>query len=308
MLKYIIRRVLISLLTMLFLIIATFFLMRIIPGSPFINDDESVAAQKQYEQLNAKYGLDKPLMEQFGIYMKGLLHGDMGDSLIKKGKSVADIIANTAVVTMRLGLVAFVFSMIVGMALGITAALSKSRALNNFVMLLSTIGVSVPNFLLAVFLMIVFAVNLHIFPTVGLKTPLHYVLPTIAVSLHPIAMISRLTRTSMMEVMRQDYMILAKSKGTARWLVIIKHGLRNALLPVVTYAGPLIASLLTGSFVVETLFSIPGIGSEFVSSVTNRDYTLIMGLTIFMGLLVIVMNLLSDLVAAVVDPRIKLDK
>ena len=308
MLKYIIRRVLISLLTMLFLIIATFFLMRIIPGSPFINDDESVAAQKQYEQLNAKYGLDKPLMEQFGIYMKGLLHGDMGDSLIKKGKSVADIIANTAVVTMRLGLVAFVFSMIVGMALGITAALSKSRALNNFVMLLSTIGVSVPNFLLAVFLMIVFAVNLHIFPTVGLKTPLHYVLPTIAVSLHPIAMISRLTRTSMMEVMRQDYMILAKSKGTARWLVIIKHGLRNALLPVVTYAGPLIASLLTGSFVVETLFSIPGIGSEFVSSVTNRDYTLIMGLTIFMGLLVIAMNLLSDLVAAVVDPRIKLDK
>lgn len=308
MLKYIIRRVLISLLTMLFLIIATFFLMRIIPGSPFINDDESVAAQKQYEQLNAKYGLDKPLMEQFGIYMKGLLHGDMGDSLIKKGKSVADIIANTAVVTMRLGLVAFVFSMIVGMALGITAALSKSRALNNFVMLLSTIGVSVPNFLLAVFLMIVFAVNLHIFPTVGLKTPLHYVLPTIAVSLHPIAMISRLTRTSMMEVMRQDYMILAKSKGTARWKVIIKHGLRNALLPVVTYAGPLIASLLTGSFVVETLFSIPGIGSEFVSSVTNRDYTLIMGLTIFMGLLVIVMNLLSDLVAAVVDPRIKLDK
>ena len=308
MLKYIIRRVLISLLTMLFLIIATFFLMRIIPGSPFINDDESVAAQKQYEQLNAKYGLDKPLMEQFGIYMKGLLHGDMGDSLIKKGKSVADIIANTAVVTMRLGLVAFVFSMIVGVALGITAALSKSRALNNFVMLLSTIGVSVPNFLLAVFLMIVFAVNLHIFPTVGLKTPLHYVLPTIAVSLHPIAMISRLTRTSMMEVMRQDYMILAKSKGTARWLVIIKHGLRNALLPVVTYAGPLIASLLTGSFVVETLFSIPGIGSEFVSSVTNRDYTLIMGLTIFMGLLVIVMNLLSDLVAAVVDPRIKLDK
>lgn len=133
-------------------------------------------------------------------------------------------------------------------------------------------------------------------------------LPTIAVSLHPIAMISRLTRTSMMEVMRQDYMILARSKGTPKWQVIIKHGLRNALLPVVTYAGPLIASLLTGSFVVETLFSIPGIGSEFVSSVTNRDYTLIMGLTIFMGFLVIVMNLLSDLVAAAVDPRIKLDK
>lgn len=308
MLKYIARRVLIGLLTMIFLITATFFLMRIIPGSPFINDDESVAAQKQYEQLNAKYGLDKPLTEQYAIYMRGLIHGDLGDSLIKKGKSVVDIIGNTAPVTMRLGLTGFIFSMVVGISLGVIAALSKSRTLNNFVMFLSTLGVSVPNFLLAVFLMLVFGVYLDIFPIIGLKTPLHYVLPTIAVSLHPIAMISRLTRTSMMEVMRQDYMVLAKSKGTAKWLVIIKHGLRNALLPVVTYAGPLIANLLTGSFVVETLFSIPGIGSEFVGSVTNRDYTLIMGLTIFMGFLVIVMNLLSDVVSAWVDPRIKLDK
>jgi len=308
MLKYIARRVFIGLLTMLFLITATFYLMRIIPGSPFINDDESVAAQKQYEQLEAKYGLDKPLSEQFAIYMKGLAHGDLGDSLIKKGKSVTDIISTTAPVTMRLGLTAFVFSMVVGIGLGITAALSKSRTLNNFVMLLSTIGVSVPNFLLALFLMLVFGVYFKIFPTIGLKTPLHYVLPTIAVSLHPVAMISRLTRTSMMEVMRQDYMVLAKSKGTAQWVVVLKHGLRNALLPVVTYAGPLIANLLTGSFVVETLFSIPGIGSEFVGSVTNRDYTLIMGLTIFMGFLVIVMNLLSDVVSAWVDPRIKLDK
>ena len=257
MVNYITRRVLIGVLTMLFLITATFFLMRIIPGSPFINDDESVAAQKQFEQLEAKYGLDRPLAEQYGIYMKGLLRGDLGDSLIKKGKSVVDIIATTAPVTMRLGLTAFVFSMVVGIGLGIVAALSKKRIVNNFVMLLSTIGVSVPNFLLAVFLMLVFGVTLNLFPTVGLKTPLHYVLPTIAVSLHPIAMISRLTRTSMMEVMRQDYMILAKSKGTSKWGVILKHGLRNALLPVVTYAGPLIASLLTGSFVVETLFSIP---------------------------------------------------
>ena len=308
MARYIVHRILIGLLTMLFLITATFFLMRIIPGSPFINDDESVAAQKQFEQLEAKYGLDKPLLEQYGIYMKGLLHGDLGDSLIKKGKSVVEIIGNTAPVTMRLGLTAFAFSLVVGITLGIVAALSKKRAINNFVMLLSTIGVSVPNFLLAVFLMLVFGVALNLFPTVGLKTPLHYVLPTIAVSLHPIAMISRLTRTSMMEVMRQDYMILAKSKGTSKLKVIVKHGLRNALLPVVTYAGPLIASLLTGSFVVETLYSIPGIGSEFVSSVTNRDYTLIMGLTIFMGFLVIVMSLVSDLVAAMVDPRIKLDK
>lgn len=232
MLNYIVRRILVGILTMLFLITATFFLMRVIPGSPFVNDDESVAAQKQYEQLEAKYGLDKPLWEQYIIYMKGLLHGDLGESLIRKGKTVVGIIGKTAPVTMRLGLTAFVFSMVVGIGLGIAAALSKRRWVNNFVMLLSTIGVSVPNFLLAVFLMLVFCVSLSIFPTIGLKTPLHYVLPTIAVSMHPIAMISRLTRTSMMEVMRQDYMVLARSKGTAPWKVVIKHGLRNGLLPM----------------------------------------------------------------------------
>ena len=185
--------------------------MRIIPGSPFINDDESVAAQKQYEQLERKHGLDKPLLEQYGIYMKGLIHGDLGESLIRKGKTVVDIIGTTAPVTMRLGLTAFVFPW--WWTLDRVLALSKRRWINNFVMLLSTIGVSVPNFLLAVFLMLVFCVGLGLFPTIGLKTPLHYVLPTIAVSLHPIAMISRLTRTSMMEVMRQDYMILARSKA-----------------------------------------------------------------------------------------------
>lgn len=212
--------------------------MRIIPGSPFINDDESVAAQKQFEQLEEKYGLNKPLLVQYGIYMKDLLHADLGESMIKKGRTVLDIIATTAPVTMRLGLTAFVFSMVVGIGLGIVAALSKKRLVNNFVMLLSTIGVSVPNFLLAVFLMLVFGVGLQIFPTVGLKTPLHYVLPTIAVSLHPIAMISRLTRTSMMEVMRQDYMVLAKSKGTGKLMVILKHGLRNALLRWSPMRGP----------------------------------------------------------------------
>lgn len=308
MARYIARRILIGILTMLFLVTVTFFLMRIIPGSPFISDDPSAAAQRQYELLTKEYGLDKPLPEQFAIYMGQLIHGDLGTSLIKKGKEVTDIIATTAPVTMRIGLLAFVFSMVVGIGLGIAAALSKRRFISNFVMFLSTIGVSVPNFLVAVFLIIFFCVNLHLFPSIGLDTPASYVLPVFAVSLHPIAMISRLTRTSMMEVMRQDYMTLAKSKGTAKIVVVIKHGLTNALLPVVTYAGPLIANLLTGSVVVETLFSIPGIGSEFVSSVTNRDYTLIMGLTIFMGFLVIVMNLVSDLAAAAIDPRIKLDK
>ncbi len=308
MAKYILKRLTIGLLTMVVLITATFFLERVIPGSPFINDDDTAAAQKAYEALNEKYGLDKPWGEQYVIYMKGLLRGDLGESLIRKGQQVTEIIARSAPVTARLGLVAFCFSRVVGISLGTVAAFSKRRSVTAATMVVSTIGVSVPNFLIGLCLMIVFGVNLKWFPVLGLKTARSYVLPVIALSLHPIAMITRLTKSSMQEVMRQDYMVLAKSKGSGHLKVILLHGIKNAMLPVITYAGPLIANLMTGSFVIESLFSIPGIGAEYVSSVSNRDYTLIMGLTIFLGFLIILCNLLSDIAAAVVDPRIKLEK
>ena len=174
--------------------------------------------------------------------------------------------------------------------------------------MIATLGVSLPSFIVALLLMIAFGVQLKIFPLIGLDGPLNYVLPVIALSLSPIAMVTRLTRSSLRDVMNKDYIILARSKGTADLTVVIKHALRNALLPVITYCGPLFASLVTGSFVIETLFTIPGIGREFVSSVNNRDYTLIMGLTIFLGAVVILMTLITDIVAAIVDPRIKLDK
>lgn len=308
MAKYFIKRLLIGLVTLFVLSTVTFFLMRIVPGSPFINDDESPAAIRAFEQLQARYHLDKPLFEQYLIYLQGILKGDLGESMLRKGMSVTYIIKRSSLVTARLAVIAFCVSMAAGITLGITAALSKKRWVNNVVMFISTIGVSVPGFLLGVLLLIVFGVKLRWLPTMGLKTPLHYVMPAIALSFHPIAMISRLTRTSMMEVMRQDYIVLARSKGDSMLKVILLHGLKNAMLPVITYAGPMVANMLTGSFVVETLFTVPGIGAEFVTSIGNRDYTLIMGLTIFMGVVVIIMNLISDMAAAVVDPRIRLGK
>lgn len=309
MAKYIIKRLLVGIVTLLVLITITFFLERAIPGSPFVRtDDESPAMEKAYEELNAKYGLDKPLMEQYVIYLKGLVHGDLGESLITAGRKVTDIIAESIPVTARLALTAFLFSMVVGITLGTLAAFSKRQWVTWLSMVVSTIGVSVPNFLIGLGLLLLFGVQLRWLPILGLKSPLHYILPTIALSLHPIAMVTRLTKSSMQEVMRQDYMTLSRSKGSGKLKVIVLHGIKNALLPVVTYAGPLIASLMTGSVVIESLFTIPGIGAQYVSSVNNRDYTLIMGLTIFMGFLIIVFNLLSDVVAAMVDPRIKVGK
>ena len=193
-----------------------------------------------------------------------------------------------------------------GITLGTTAALSKRKWVNNVCMFVATIGVSVPSFLLSMFLIIIFGVELRLLPFVGLRTPANYVLPIIALSLYPISMIARLTRSSMLEVMKQDYIILARSKGTSYKMVVIKHALKNAMLPVVTYAGPAFAFMLTGSFVVETIFSIPGTGKEFVSNISNRDYQMIMGLTLFLGALIITFNIITDIVAAMIDPRIKL--
>ena len=194
----------------------------------------------------------------------------------------------------------------VGVFLGTAAAFSKQKWVSGAVAFLSTIGVSVPSFLLALLMMLVFGVLLGWLPIVGLSSWQHYIMPSIALALSPIAMITRLVRTSLMEVMRQDYMVLARSKGTSELKVIIRHALKNALVPVITYAGPLIATLLTGSFVVETLFSVPGIGAEFVNSVSNRDYTLIMALTIFYGSFIIIANIVTDLITAAMDPRIRL--
>ena len=304
MFKYVLKRVLIGFVTLFVLGSATFFLMKATPGSPV--NGERFKSKEAQELAIIRYGLDRPVFEQYTMYLNNLAHGDLGDSYVKEGVYVDKTIADTFPVTARLGGVAFLFALVVGITLGTTAALSKRKWVNNVCMFVATIGVSVPSFLLSMFLIIIFGVELRLLPFVGLRTPANYVLPVIALSLYPISMIARLTRSSMLEVMKQDYIILARSKGTSYKMVVIKHALKNAMLPVVTYAGPAFAFMLTGSFVVETIFSIPGTGKEFVSNISNRDYQMIMGLTLFLGALIITFNIITDIVAAMIDPRIKL--
>ena len=304
MLKYVLKRVLIGFITLFVLGSATFFLMKAVPGSPV--NGERYRTEEAQRLAIIRYGLDKPVFEQYTAYLGRLAHGDLGESYIKEGVYVDQTIAMTFPVTARLGGITFVFALLVGITLGTTAALSSKKWVNNLCMFIATIGVSVPSFLLGMFLIIIFGVELRLLPVVGLRTPANYVLPVIALSLYPISMIARLTRSSMLEVMKQDYIILARSKGTPYKKVVIKHALKNAMLPVVTYAGPAFAFMLTGSFIVETLFSIPGTGREFVSNISNRDYQMIMGLTLFLGALIITFNILTDIISAIVDPRIKL--
>lgn len=304
MFKYVVKRLLIGLVTLFVLASATFFLMKATPGSPF--SAEKYKTKEALEAARAKYNLDKPVIEQYVIYLEGISHGDLGESMVNTGRTVTYYIKTGFPVTAKLGTVAFLIAIVGGIGLGCAAALSKQKWVNNFCMFVATIGVSVPSFIIALLLIFFVGVKLHLLPFVGLNTPANYVMPAIALSLYPIAMIARLTRSSLIEVMHQDYIILARSKGTPYKKVVFKHALKNAMLPVVTYCGPMFAFLLTGSFIVESIFSIPGIGSSFVSCVTTRDYPVIMGLTIFLGFLIITFNLITDIISATIDPRIKL--
>ncbi len=307
MFKYIVKRLLLGIFTLFILATIVFFGMKAMPGSPFSRDNKAIPAATM-EALNKKYGLDKPVSEQYVVYMKNVIHGDFGVSISKKGQSVTEIIKTRLPVTAKLGVIAFVVSMVVGITLGVISALTNKQWVNSLITILATIGVSVPGFLLAMLMMILLAVNLKLLPVVGLETPTSYIMPVLALSFSPISTITRLTRSSLRDVMGSDFITLARSKGTKESMVVIKHGLKNALLPVITYAGPMFAGMITGSLVIETLFSIPGIGREFTTSISNRDYTLCMGLTILLGALVIIMTLVSDVVSAMVDPRIKVNK
>ena len=305
MLKYLLKRLGMGVLTLFALTTITFFLMHIIPGSPFAGEMDKLPASVK-EIMMKKYLLDQPIIVQFGAYLKNILRGDFGTSLVRKGTNVLDIITLGLPYTAKVGASAFCTAMVFGILLGVVAAFSKSGFVQRLAAIIATVGVSVPSFLMALGLMWLFGVKLKVLPLIGLTSWKHFIMPSVALALHPIAMISRLVRSSLTEELRQDYMILAVSKGTSRVKAIFKHALKNAIIPVITYAGPLLASLLTGSFVIETMFSIPGMGSEFVKSVTNRDYTLIMALTIMYGSMIIVANILTDLVTAMVDPRIRL--
>ena len=303
--KYLIKRLAIGAVTLFALATIIFLLTHAIPSSPFSGKTDNLPVNIQQE-LTEHYALDKPIHIQYVKFLENAVRGDFGISLYRRGRTVSDIITSGFPNTARLGIVAFCVALVIGILLGAAAAFSKHRWVNNTAVVIATIGVGVPSFLLAMLMMLLFGVILHWLPVVGLTSWRHYIMPSIALALAPIAMISRLTKSNLTEVMKQDYIVLAKSKGTKQTMVIIRHALKNALTPVITYAGSLLATLLTGSFIIETLFSIPGIGAEFVASVINRDYTMIIALTMLYGAFFIICNIAADLVTAQLDPRIKL--
>ena len=302
--RYIVKRILLALVSLFAIITITYFLMNLMPGDPFMSEK---ASEENRAILIAKYGLDQPVYVQYGKYLENLLHGDMGTSyVLQKGRAVKDIIFESFQVSMGLGVRALLLAIVCGIILGCIAGLCKDKLPDAIIRVFSSIGISMPGYVIASGLMIFLAVNLKVLP-VNYNKPGGWVMPMLTLAIYPTSYLTRLTRASILEVMNQDYIILARSKGTPYKKVVIKHALKNAMLPVVTYAGPMFAFMLTGSFVIESVFSIPGIGSAFVSCITTRDYPIIMGLTIFLGFLVITFNLITDILSAIIDPRIKLD-
>ncbi|HOQ76675.1 MAG TPA: ABC transporter permease [Thermoclostridium sp.] len=302
--RYIVKRVFLAVVTIWLVATITFFLMFMVPGGPFLAEKSPSPAT--LEALNRKYGLDQPVIVQYKNYMLNLLKGELGESIKQRGRTVGDIISRGFKVSARVGGISILVSVLIGVPLGCVAALNRGKWLDNLIMVVATFGIAVPSFVISTVLMLIFSIKLDLLPTYGLTSWQHYIMPVIALSFYPTAYISRLMRTSMLDVLGQDYMRTAKAKGLSQFKMLFKHALRNAILPVVTYLGPLIAYTLTGSFVVEKIFTIPGLGNEFISSITGRDYTMIMGTTIFLASLVIIMNLVVDIAYKIIDPRIKL--
>lgn len=307
MLRYILKRLFAGILTIVILITVSFFMMHAMPGSPFNPSEEKNVLPEVLERIAASYGLDKPVGEQYLDYWKGLLHGDLGISYKKLDTSVNSIISEHFPISARVGAIAVIIALIVGIPMGMLSALYRGRTMDMFALVFCTIGISVPVFVISVLLLYLFAGVLQWLPSYGLTSWRHYILPVACLAFNPIAYITRQTRSSMLEVLEQDYIRTARAKGVKEMSVVGRHALKNALTPVITYLGPLIAGLLTGSFVVERLFSVPGIGRYFVQSVSDRDYTMIMGIVIFFGIFVVICNLISDILLAFVDPRVKLN-
>ena len=302
--KYIVKRVFLAIFTLWIVATITFSLMFMVPGGPFLAEKSPSPAT--LEALNKRYGLDQPKIVQYKNYMVNLLHGQMGESIKQRGKTVQDIISTGFKVSARIGGISILLAVAIGIPLGCIAALNRGKWLDSLIIVISTCGIAVPSFVVSTVLMVIFSIKLDLLPTYGLTTWKHYIMPVAALSFYPTSYISRLMRSSMLEVLGQDYMRTARAKGLSQGKSLFKHALRNAVLPVVTYLGPLVAYTLTGSLVVERIFTIPGIGEAFITSITGRDYTMIMGTTIFLAGLVIFMNLVVDIAYKIIDPRIQL--
>lgn len=304
MTRYIIKRLLMAILTVFIVATLTFFLMNAVPGGPY--EAEKAISPQARAALEAKFGLDQPLFKQYLTYMKNILHGDFGPSLKQRGREVIDIIMSKFPVSAKIGGIAVMAAMLVGIPVGCIAALNRGKFSDSAIIVIATIGIAVPSFVVCSLSMYFFGVKLKWLPTVGLTTWKHYIMPVFALSFYPTAYIVRLMRSSMLDVLGQDYMRTARAKGVSWFVSLFKHALRNAILPIITYVGPMTAYTLTGSFIVEKVFTIPGLGGEFVSSITNRDYMMIMGTTIFLATLMVFINFLVDVVYKIIDPRINL--
>ena len=302
---YIGKRILLCLLTIWVVITVTFFVMHAVPGGPFMS--EKAISEEAQAALEAKYGLDKPLFEQYTTYLKDIVTKfDFGPSLKQRGRDVIDIIADGMETSVKLGLIAAFSALIIGVVLGSIAALRRNKLIDRVIMVITTGFVSMPSFIMGSLLLLVFSQTLRWFPANG-ESWQGLVLPIITLALYPTAYITRLTRSSMLDVLGQDYIRTAKAKGVSGVKVIFGHALKNSLIPVITYFGPMLAYIVTGSLVVEKIFAVPGIGRAFVNCITNRDYPLLMGTTIVLASLIVIMNLVGDILYKVVDPRINFE-
>lgn len=301
-LSYIVKRILLAVLTVWVVLTITFFVMHFVPGGPFASEKAITPAVQA--ALEAKYGLDKPLMEQYWTYLvDAFTKFDFGPSLKQRGRMVIDVIKDGLKTSAKLGLIAALWATVAGVVLGASAALKRNTVLDRIIMVISTAFVSMPSFIMGSLMLLFFSVKLGLVPANG-ETAKGLILPVITLGLSPMANIIRLTRSSMLDVLGQDYIRTARAKGVAPLRIIFGHALKNALIPVITYIGPMLAYIVTGSLVVEQIFAVPGIGRAFVQSIINRDYPLIMGTTIVLASLIVIMNLISDILYKIVDPRI----
>jgi len=313
---YVLRRVLWLIPVLWAVATITFFLMHAVPGGPFTQ--EKTLPQAITDALNRRYNLDEPLWKQYLLYLWNLMQGDLGLSF-RGDRDVSELIGRGFFVTLQLGLISFVVAIVVGVALGVISAVNQNGPGDYAAVFFATAGASVPNFVLASFLIIIFAIKLEWFLILGWGGPIEWqdtfnasswnlkklVLPVVSLSVVPAAYIARVTRASMLDVLRQDYIRTARAKGLVEYHVIFRHAVRNAMIPVLTVMGPIFANLVTGSFIIENIFSIPGVGRAFIDAVLRRDYAMIMGTTLFYAAIVAVANLVVDLLYAVVDPRIR---
>lgn len=304
MAKYVCKRLGYAILTIFLISVIAFTLMNLIPGGPFLSEKAVTPATQA--ALEEKYGLNVSKPEQYINYMSGLLQGDLGVSLKQKGRTANDIIFSTFPVSARLGGISILVALVVGVSLGSVAAMCRGKWGDQLIMVVSTLGIAVPSFVVATTLMKVFGVELKWLPTMGLSTPIHYILPVFTLAFYPMAYITRLMRSSMLDALNQDYIRTARAKGVSKFKMLFKHALRNAIIPIITYAGPLLAFTVSGSFVVEKIYNIPGLGREFINCITGRDYPMVMSTTIFLATLLVLMNVVVDILYKIVDPRIKL--